>query len=233
MRISWSVSALRRRGLCRSRSPRMLRSLVPDIAARTVTWTGALCGGVLGTAIAVTAGWAGWALLLATFAVAVVTLPTRFAAQDVARNCRRAWRPAGRRQRHREYRSRRGRSGVVGAELRAGCRAHRIRCRPGCGRQRHCRQRDRQSLGTTNVSLPDVPAACRLEPPAPYRSKAPLRAWPARSRWRALACGVGLVPSRTLPADRSRRDDWFVRRERAGRDARRRRASSTTTCSTS
>jgi uncharacterized protein (TIGR00297 family) len=42
-------------------------------AARTVTKTGAICGAALGTAIAVTAGWGGWALLLATFAVAVVT----------------------------------------------------------------------------------------------------------------------------------------------------------------
>ncbi len=42
-------------------------------AARTVTRAGAVCGAALGTAVAVTAGWGGWALLLATFAVAVVT----------------------------------------------------------------------------------------------------------------------------------------------------------------
>jgi uncharacterized protein (TIGR00297 family) len=40
---------------------------------RTVTAPGAAVGGVLGILILVSAGWGGWALLLATFAVAVVT----------------------------------------------------------------------------------------------------------------------------------------------------------------
>jgi uncharacterized protein (TIGR00297 family) len=40
--------------------------------ARTVTMTGAMCGAVIGTTIVVTAGWGGWVLLLATFALAVV-----------------------------------------------------------------------------------------------------------------------------------------------------------------
>lgn len=38
--------------------------------ARTVTGAGAVTGAIIGTAIAVTAGWAGWALLLATFLTA-------------------------------------------------------------------------------------------------------------------------------------------------------------------
>lgn len=42
-------------------------------AVRTVTKAGALCGAALGTAIALTVGWGGWALLLATFALAVAT----------------------------------------------------------------------------------------------------------------------------------------------------------------
>jgi uncharacterized protein (TIGR00297 family) len=39
----------------------------------TVTVSGAICGAALGIAIVVTAGWGGWALLLATFALAVIT----------------------------------------------------------------------------------------------------------------------------------------------------------------
>ena len=41
--------------------------------ARTVTVSGAVCGGLLGTIILVCAGWQGWVLLLLTFAAAVVT----------------------------------------------------------------------------------------------------------------------------------------------------------------
>jgi uncharacterized protein (TIGR00297 family) len=41
--------------------------------ARTVTLSGAVCGGLLGIAIQLTAGWGGWLLLLATFVMAVVT----------------------------------------------------------------------------------------------------------------------------------------------------------------
>jgi uncharacterized protein (TIGR00297 family) len=41
--------------------------------ARTVTIPGAVCGAILGTTIALTAGWCGWLLLVATFAVAVLT----------------------------------------------------------------------------------------------------------------------------------------------------------------
>jgi uncharacterized protein (TIGR00297 family) len=41
--------------------------------ARTVTIPGAICGAALGIAIVVTAGWGGWALLLATFVLAVIT----------------------------------------------------------------------------------------------------------------------------------------------------------------
>ncbi len=41
--------------------------------ARTVTSAGAVTGGLIGTAIAVTAGWAGWALLLATFLAAAIS----------------------------------------------------------------------------------------------------------------------------------------------------------------
>ena len=41
--------------------------------ARTVTISGAICGAALGMAIVVTAGWGGWALLLATFVLAVIT----------------------------------------------------------------------------------------------------------------------------------------------------------------
>ena len=41
--------------------------------ARTVTAPGAIVGTVLGITILVAAGWAGWALLIATFALAVVT----------------------------------------------------------------------------------------------------------------------------------------------------------------
>lgn len=40
--------------------------------ARTVSRSGALCGATLGIAVTVTAGWAGWGLLVATFAVAVI-----------------------------------------------------------------------------------------------------------------------------------------------------------------
>ena len=42
-------------------------------AARTVTVPGAVVGALLGTTIAVCAGWGGWLLLLLTFALAVVT----------------------------------------------------------------------------------------------------------------------------------------------------------------
>jgi uncharacterized protein (TIGR00297 family) len=42
-------------------------------AARTVTIPGAIAGAVLGTTIALCAGWAGWALLLVTFACAVIS----------------------------------------------------------------------------------------------------------------------------------------------------------------
>jgi uncharacterized protein (TIGR00297 family) len=42
-------------------------------AARTVTISGAICGALLGITIVLTAGWGGWVLLLATFALAVVT----------------------------------------------------------------------------------------------------------------------------------------------------------------
>jgi uncharacterized protein (TIGR00297 family) len=41
--------------------------------AGTVTVSGAIAGALLGVVIVVTAGWGGWALLLATFGVAVVT----------------------------------------------------------------------------------------------------------------------------------------------------------------
>jgi len=41
--------------------------------AHTVTSTGAVTGAVIGTAIAVTAGWPGWVLLLATFLAASIT----------------------------------------------------------------------------------------------------------------------------------------------------------------
>jgi uncharacterized protein (TIGR00297 family) len=41
--------------------------------ARTVTVSGAVCGALLGIAILLTAGWSGWMLLGATFAMAVVT----------------------------------------------------------------------------------------------------------------------------------------------------------------
>ena len=41
--------------------------------ARTVTIPGALCGAIIGTTIAATCGWGGWGLLLATFALAVVS----------------------------------------------------------------------------------------------------------------------------------------------------------------
>jgi uncharacterized protein (TIGR00297 family) len=41
--------------------------------ARTVTIAGAICGTLLGTTIVLTAGWGGWVLLVATFAVAVLT----------------------------------------------------------------------------------------------------------------------------------------------------------------
>lgn len=40
--------------------------------ARTVTIPGAVCGAALGIAIVLTAGWGGWALLLATFVLAVI-----------------------------------------------------------------------------------------------------------------------------------------------------------------
>lgn len=40
--------------------------------ARTVTVSGAVCGGLLGTVVLVCAGWQGWTLLLVTFAAAVV-----------------------------------------------------------------------------------------------------------------------------------------------------------------
>jgi uncharacterized protein (TIGR00297 family) len=40
--------------------------------ARTVTVSGAICGAALGIAIVVSAGWGAWALLLATFALAVI-----------------------------------------------------------------------------------------------------------------------------------------------------------------
>jgi uncharacterized protein (TIGR00297 family) len=41
--------------------------------ARTVTIPGAICGAVLGITIVLTAGWCGWVLLVATFALAVLT----------------------------------------------------------------------------------------------------------------------------------------------------------------
>ncbi len=41
--------------------------------ARTVTSTGAATGAIIGTVIAVTAGWTGWALLLATFLAAAIS----------------------------------------------------------------------------------------------------------------------------------------------------------------
>jgi uncharacterized protein (TIGR00297 family) len=40
--------------------------------ARTVTIPGAVCGAALGIVIVLTAGWGGWALLLATFVLAVI-----------------------------------------------------------------------------------------------------------------------------------------------------------------
>jgi uncharacterized protein (TIGR00297 family) len=40
--------------------------------AGTVTRGGAVCGALIGTVIVATAGWTGWALLLATFALAVI-----------------------------------------------------------------------------------------------------------------------------------------------------------------
>ena len=45
----------------------------PAIAARTVTVSGAVCGGLLGSIILVCAGWQGYVLLLLTFAAAVIT----------------------------------------------------------------------------------------------------------------------------------------------------------------
>jgi len=42
-------------------------------AARTVTVPGAICGALLGITIVLTAGWGGWVLLVATFALAVLT----------------------------------------------------------------------------------------------------------------------------------------------------------------
>jgi uncharacterized protein (TIGR00297 family) len=54
----------------------ILANAVPAVAgyvARTLTASGAVCGSVLGIIVVITAGWGGWALLLATFAMAVVT----------------------------------------------------------------------------------------------------------------------------------------------------------------
>jgi uncharacterized protein (TIGR00297 family) len=42
-------------------------------ALRTLTVSGAVCGAMLGTLILTSVGWAGWSLLLATFALAVLT----------------------------------------------------------------------------------------------------------------------------------------------------------------
>lgn len=42
-------------------------------AARTLTPGGAICGAGLGAAVLMTAGWSGWGLLMATFAMAVLT----------------------------------------------------------------------------------------------------------------------------------------------------------------
>lgn len=41
--------------------------------ARTVTIPGAICGAIIGATVVVTCGWGGWGLLLATFALAVVS----------------------------------------------------------------------------------------------------------------------------------------------------------------
>jgi uncharacterized protein (TIGR00297 family) len=54
----------------------ILANAAPAVAgylARTLTASGAVCGSVLGIIVVLTAGWGGWALLLATFAMAVVT----------------------------------------------------------------------------------------------------------------------------------------------------------------
>jgi len=42
-------------------------------ASRSVSLAGAICGGVIGTAVLVTTGWSGWSLLLATFLAASIT----------------------------------------------------------------------------------------------------------------------------------------------------------------
>ena len=55
--------------------PRLANVIVAWLGyrARTVTLAGAVTGAVIGTAIAVTAGWPGWTLLLATFLAASIS----------------------------------------------------------------------------------------------------------------------------------------------------------------
>ena len=81
--VMWTLSIVSEDAL-REFLPLALRALPLAIAAnvavaaagyfaRTVTRSGTLAGAVLGTVIFVCAGWQGWSLLLATFAVAVAT----------------------------------------------------------------------------------------------------------------------------------------------------------------
>jgi uncharacterized protein (TIGR00297 family) len=68
------------RGFAATAAPLLTTAIVTNAAVSAAGWTagtltmsGALCGGAIGVIILLTAGWAGWVLLLATFAMAVVT----------------------------------------------------------------------------------------------------------------------------------------------------------------
>jgi uncharacterized protein (TIGR00297 family) len=63
------------RGLSMLPAAIVLNGIVAALGYRagTVTVPGAICGAILGTAIFIAAGWAGWGLLFATFACAVIS----------------------------------------------------------------------------------------------------------------------------------------------------------------
>ncbi len=118
-------------------------------------------------------------------------LAARLAAQDAARDCRRARGPSRRWKRDRQHRVRGGCRLHVGRDLRARSGARRVRRGADRGRQRYDRERDRQSLGTPGVSRADVHSGRPGNAQVPYRSKAPWRVWPERRYSRRRPCCSG------------------------------------------
>ena len=217
--LSVPASAAACSGRCRSSArissdrrsrPAVSRSCPPRLAnvavawlgyrARTVTPTGAVTGAIIGIAIAVTTGWPGWALLLATFLAASISSRLGLRRKTLLGIAE-------------ERGGRRGAGNAIAntglATVAALLSVLTRRTRPGAPRLRAPPSRPaaatpsparsaRPGDGAPTSSPPS--GAWRRERPARCRSREPSPASPARASSRPSPSLVGLVPSSALLA---------------------------------